>query len=62
MEKAIKQDQYPWLNLVELNDRQNLWNKYGAGNGGGIIVMVDREGTVIAVNPSTEEIRAKLKQ
>ena len=62
MEKAIKQDQYPWLNLVELNDRQNLWNKYGAGNGGGIIVMVDKEGTVIAVNPSTEEIRAKLKR
>jgi len=60
MEKAIDQDGYPWINLVELNDKGKIWQKYGAGNGGGIIIMVDRDGKVIAVNPSQEEIRKKL--
>lgn len=62
MEKAIEQDKYPWINLVELNDKGKIWQKYGAGNGGGIIVMVNRKGEVIAVNPSTEEVRKKLAE
>lgn len=62
MEKAIEQDKYPWINLVELNDEGKIWQKYGAGNGGGIIIMVNRKGEVIAVNPSTEEVREKLAE
>ncbi len=56
MEKAIERDGYPWTNLVELNDRAGIWSKYQAGNGGGKIVLVDRNGTIIAVDPTPEEI------
>lgn len=56
MEKAIKSDGYPWTNLVELNDRAGIWSKYQAGNAGGKIILVDRNGIIIAVNPSPEEI------
>ena len=27
MKKAIEQDKYPWLNLVELNDKGNIWEE-----------------------------------
>lgn len=56
MENAIERDGYPWTNLVELNDRAGIWSKYQAGNGGGKIVLVDRNGTIIAVDPTPEEI------
>lgn len=56
MVKAIKRDGYPWLNLVELDDVNSIWKKYHTGNGGGKIVMVDKDGTILAVNPSAEEV------
>lgn len=57
---AIARDGYPWLNLIELNDVNRIWRKYHAGNGGGKIVLVDRDGTILAVDPSAEETAATL--
>ena len=56
-EAAIKLDKYPWENLVELNDVEQIWVKYGIGNSGGSHFLIDEKGTVIAVAPSIEEIR-----
>lgn len=61
MENAIKKDGYPWLNLVELNDRGGIWYKYGVGNGGGKTLLVDRSGTILAVNPTAKEVREILQ-
>lgn len=61
MAKAIEQDGYPWLNLVELNDRGRIWERYGAGNSGGLQVLVDSDGTVVALNPTPEEVEAYLE-
>ncbi|MDE5611415.1 MAG: TlpA family protein disulfide reductase [Odoribacter sp.] len=61
MENAIKKDGYPWLNLVELNDRGGIWYKYGAGNAGGMTLLVDRSGTILAVHPTAEEVRKILQ-
>ncbi|MDE5744894.1 MAG: TlpA family protein disulfide reductase [Paramuribaculum sp.] len=60
MEGCIKTDGYPWLNLVELNDASNIWNKYNVANAGGKIVLVAPSGTVIAINPSAAEVDALL--
>lgn len=57
MAAAISKDGYKWLNLVELNDAGMIWQKYGAGKSGGMIVLVDRTGTIVSVNPGTDEIR-----
>ena len=62
MEAAIKKDGYPWLCLLELNDAGKIWEKYGVGNGGGAIFMVDKEGKILAVKPSAEEVEAILKK
>ncbi len=61
MKMAIGRDGYTWTNLIDLNDELGIWRKYGVDNAGGSIFLVNREGIVLAVNPSTEEIEAALK-
>jgi len=56
-EAAIKLDKYPWENLVELNDTEKIWEKYGIGNSGGSVFLIDENGIIVANNPSIEEIR-----
>ena len=56
-EAAVELEKYPWKNLVELNDAEKIWLKYGLGNVAGGEVLIDEEGTIVAVNPSVDEIR-----
>ena len=62
MKKAIKKDGYPWLNLVELNDAGHIWERYGAAMGGGKVVLVDRDGTVISIAPTAQEVEGFLEE
>jgi hypothetical protein len=57
MRKAIDRDGYKWLNLLELNDKALIWEQYGVPNGGGMTVLVDRDGKILAVNPKAGEVR-----
>jgi len=56
-EAAVKLDKYPWKNLVELNDAEQIWVKYGIGNAGGSVFLIDENGAIVAVSPSIDEIR-----
>lgn len=56
MEKAIAQHKFPWLNLVELNDKARIWEKYGVGNSGGATFLVDASGNILAISPTAEEV------
>lgn len=62
MERIVKKDGYKWLNLLELKDKAGIWHKYGAGNSGGKIIMVDKNGTILAVSPSAQEIEKILNE
>ena len=62
MRKAIDKDGYPWLNLLELDDRAGIWKLYGVSNAGGSLFLIDRDGTVLAINPSATEIRQILSE
>ncbi len=57
MRKAIARDGYTWLNLLELDDKALIWERYGCPNGGGMTVLVDRDGNILAVNPKADEVR-----
>lgn len=52
----LKKEQFNWLNLVEMNDENGIWNKYSISNGAGIQILIDRDGIILAVDPSAEEI------
>ena len=62
MVHAVEQDEYPWLNLVELEDREKIWQKYGVGNGGGKVFLIDKSGIILAVNPTAEEVITILEE
>ena len=54
---ALEKDNHPWVNLLELNDYNNIWAKYGIGNSGGKDFLVDNTGKILAVAPSAEQVR-----
>jgi thiol-disulfide isomerase/thioredoxin len=54
---AVERAKFPWLNLVELRDAQEIWDKYGFGDFAGAEFLIDENGIIVAVNPSIEEIR-----
>ena len=62
LKSRLKKEQFNWLNLVELNDQNGIWNKYAVSNGGGIQVLVDRNGKILAVDPSDKELAVILEE
>ena len=60
MKRAIAKDGYTWLNLIELNDGAHIWEQYGISNSGGTTVLVGRNGKILAVHPTAEEVKAIL--
>ena len=48
------------LNLIELNDAGKIWEKYGIGNAGGGTFLVDKEGKILLIQPTAEEVKASL--
>lgn len=57
MIQTIEREGFTWLNLVELDRQNGIWEKYGIPNSGGSSFLVDRDGTILAVHPSAEEAR-----
>ncbi len=60
MVKAIEQDGYPWLNLIELADANAIWAKYRIQNAAGSTYLVGPDGIIVAVNPTADQVRAYL--
>ncbi len=62
MARAVEKDKYPWLNLVELNDKVHIWEYYGIGNAAGGTFLVAPDGTILAVSPTAEEVKTILEK
>lgn len=60
--KAIKKDGYPWLNLLELDDRGGIWALYRLQSAIGGTFLVGADGKIVAVNPTADEVRAYLQK
>ena len=60
--KAIEADGYRWLNLLELDDAGHIWDLYRVSNAAGGTFLVDPDGTIVAVSPTAEEVRAYLTE
>ena len=54
--KAIEKDKYPWLNLIELENKNRIWDKYNISNSGGSTFLIDSNGVILAINPDAEEL------
>jgi len=60
LKTALDREKHPWLTLVELEDKQLIWNKYGLDRSGGGMVLFDRQGKILAINPTVDELKKML--
>ena len=61
MRLAVEKDGYPWLNLIALRGVENIWERYGV-RGSGEVFLVDRDGTILAIGATAEEVEQILKE
>jgi thiol-disulfide isomerase/thioredoxin len=62
IQKMVEKENYPWTNLIEVNNQNKIWEKYGIQNWGGSTFLVNRDGKIIAISPSPDEIRNILNE
>jgi thiol-disulfide isomerase/thioredoxin len=58
---AVKKDKYPWLNLVEMDNKNGIWNKYNVSGSGGSTFLVNSQGRIIAIQPTSDDLEKFLK-
>jgi len=57
---AAKKDKYPWINLIELKDIGRIWEKYNMGEVAGGTFLVDKNGIILAIDPTDKEVNTIL--
>jgi len=60
MRKAVERHAFPWPCLVDLDDEFGVFRKHGTQNMA--LFLIDRDGTIIAVPNSIDELKAKLEE
>ena len=61
MRLAVEKDGYPWLNLIALRGVDNIWERYGI-RGSGEVFLVDKDGTILVIGATAEEVEQILKE
>ncbi|WP_299781664.1 peroxiredoxin [uncultured Formosa sp.] len=59
--KFFEKEEWPWLNLVELDKQNNIWQQYNVDGGGGGMFLIDENGLILAKDPTAEDVRNKLE-
>ena len=62
LNEFVKDKIYPWINLIDYNNENRIWDKYSISNSGGGIFLITSSGKIIAIDPSAAEIKQKLKE
>lgn len=60
MENRIEKEGWEWVNMVDLDRKNNIWHKYDCSFAGGRTLMVDQNGVIVALGPTDEEVRELL--
>ena len=62
VQQALKKEKYPWMQLVEINDKNKIWLKHGIENAGGATFLIDDKGIIVAINPKADEVKKILEK
>jgi hypothetical protein len=57
---TLEREKFPWVNLVEINNQSGIWEKYRIPNAAGGTFLVGKDGKILAISPSAEEVRTIL--
>lgn len=59
--KALEEDAYPWPNMVAMEDSHHIWTQYGCPDKAGRTLLIDKNGIIVKIDPSKDEIEQYLK-
>lgn len=62
LQSRLSKESWNWLQLLDIDDKNQVWKKYGLPDGGGQLVLVDKNGKIISMNAKPEEIKAYLEK
>ena len=54
--RAVEKHNYPWLILMEVSDKNRIWEKYKISRSGGSQFLIDSTGKIMEINPDPERI------
>lgn len=60
--KAVEHDGYPWMQCVEIDDKGQIWQRHGWRYAAGGQILLDKDGTILKLRPTAEEVRAILSE
>lgn len=60
--KVVKDHQFPWKTLLEIDNANKIWYRYGISNAAGAVYLVDKKGEIMLINPHMEQIEAVLQK
>jgi len=58
---ALDADAYPWPNLVAMEDEHKIWAQYGVPDAAGRTFLIDKDGIIIKINPTAQDVEEYLK-
>ncbi len=61
-QKTLEKYPSPWKTFLEVNSANNIWNKYGLGQSGGGVFVINKSGQIINAEGSIGEIKDILKK
>lgn len=59
--KALAADDYPWANMVAMENNHNIWTQYGCPNAAGRTILINSDGIIIKIDPTAKEVEEYLR-
>jgi thiol-disulfide isomerase/thioredoxin len=61
LQERLKLETFDWLNLVDLDDQHQIWSQFGISNAAGMMILLNQEGKILAIDPSASEVKEVLE-
>ncbi|MBC7851109.1 MAG: TlpA family protein disulfide reductase, partial [Chitinophagaceae bacterium] len=62
LRRRLAMEKWQWLQLLELDDKNKVWTKFGIADATGMMLLVDKDGIIVSVDPKPEEVQAFLEK
>ena len=62
LKKRLEMEFNEWPNLVDLDNQQKIWSLLGISNSAGMMIMLNENGQILAIDPTVEEVERILSE
>jgi peroxiredoxin len=60
LNEKIIEEHLPWINLIDANWKEQLWDKYGILSTDNTTVLIDKNGTIVSIGATEKELKIQL--